>query len=325
MPRGYDRPLYIMPFDHRGSFQTKMFGWESPLSDAQTAEIGSAKRIIYDGFLAALAGGIPKEKGGILVDEQFGASILRDATSRNIITSCPLEKSGQAEFDFEYGEDFASHLETFDPTFAKVLVRYNPDGDRALNERQVARLKRLSDFLAARNRSRFIFELLVPPEKIQLDRLMGDRETYDLELRPRLMVEAIQELQSSGVDPDLWKVEGLARREDCERVVAAARAGGRHNVSCIVLGRGEDDRKVREWLGIAAAVPGFVGFAIGRTVFWDPLVAWRSKRATREQTVAEIERRYRQFVDLFERKKYASQTSVASSSVRPEHRSSMEG
>jgi myo-inositol catabolism protein IolC len=325
MPRGYDRPLYIMPFDHRGSFQTKMFGWESPLSDAQTAEIGSAKRIIYYGFLAALAGGIPKEKGGILVDEQFGASILRDATSRNIITSCPLEKSGQAEFDFEYGEDFASHLETFDLTFAKVLVRYNPDGDRELNERQVARLKRLSDFLAARNRSRFIFELLVPPEKIQLDTLRGDRETYDLELRPRLMVQAIQELQNSGVDPDLWKVEGLARREDCERVVAAARAGGRHNVGCIVLGRGEDDRKVREWLGIAAAVPGFVGFAIGRTVFWDPLVAWRSKRATREQTVAEIERRYRQFVDLFERKKYASQTSVASSSVRPEHRSSMEG
>jgi myo-inositol catabolism protein IolC len=325
MPRGYDRPLYILPFDHRGSFQTKMFGWQSPLSDAQTAEIAGAKRVIYDGFLAALAGGVPREKAGILVDEQFGAAILRDAESKNIVTACPVEKSGQAEFDFEYGEDFTSHLEAFDPTFGKVLVRYNPDGDRALNNRQVARLKRLSDFLVARNRSRFIFELLVPPEKMQLDRLKGNRETYDLELRPRLMVEAIQELQNSGVDPDLWKVEGLARREDYERVVAAARAGGRHNVGCIVLGRGEDDRKVREWLGIAAAVPGFVGFAIGRTVFWDPLVAWRSKRATREQTVAEIERRYRQFVDLFEQKKDASQTSVASSSVRPEHRSSVEG
>jgi myo-inositol catabolism protein IolC len=325
MPRGYDRPLYILPFDHRGSFQTKMFGWESPLSDAQTAEIAGAKRVIYDGFLAALAGGVPREKAGILVDEQFGAAILRDATSGNIVTARPLEKSGQAEFDFEYGEDFPRHIEAFDPTFGKVLVRYNPDGDRALNKRQVARLKRLSDFLAARNRSRFMFELLVPPEKMQLDSLKGNRETYDLELRPRLMVEAIHELQNSGVDPDLWKVEGLARHEDCERVVAAARAGGRHDVGCIVLGRGEDDRKVRAWLGIAAAVPGFVGFAIGRTVFWDPLVAWRSKRATREQTVADIGRRYRQFVDLFEREKDASRTSVASSSVRPEHRSLMEG
>jgi myo-inositol catabolism protein IolC len=182
MPRGYDHPLYILPFDHRGSFQTKMF---SPLSDEQTAEIAGAKRIIYEGFLAALAGGVPKEKAGILVDEQFGAAILRDATSKNILTACPLEKSGQAEFEFEYGDDFASHIEAFDPTFAKVLVRYNPHADRALNKRQAARLKRLSDFLTARGRSRFMFELLVPPEKMQLDGLRGNKETYDLELRPR--------------------------------------------------------------------------------------------------------------------------------------------
>jgi myo-inositol catabolism protein IolC len=310
MPRGYDRPLYIQPFDHRGSFQTGMFGWHSPMSDAQTAEIAGAKQVVYEGFLAALADGVPREKAGILVDEQFGAAILRDAATKGIVTACPAEKSGQAEFDFEYGEDFASHIEAFDPTFCKVLVRYNPDGDRALNKAQAARLKRLSDFLAARGRSRFLFELLVPPEKMQLDRLKGDRKVYDAELRPRLMVGAMQVLQDSGVEPDLWKVEGLDRREDCERIVAAARAGGRHNVGCIVLGRGADSQKVREWLEVAAAVPGFIGFAIGRTVFWDPLVAWRSKQATREQTVDEIARRYRQFAELFERK-HASLSSAA--------------
>jgi len=310
MPRGYDRALYIQPFDHRGSFQTKMFGWESPLNGAQTAEIASAKRVIYDGFLAALADGVPREKAGILVDEQFGAAILRDAASKNIVTACPAEKSGQAEFDFEYGEEFASHIEAFDPIFCKVLVRYNPDGDRRLNERQAARLKRLSDFLAGHGRSRFMFELLVPPEKMQLDRLKGDRKAYDVELRPRLMVEAIQQLQDSGVEPDLWKIEGLARREDCERIVTTTRAGGRHNVGCIVLGRGADNRQVRDWLEIAATVPGYVGFAIGRTVFWDPLLAWQSKQATRDQTVAEIARRYRQFADLFERK-HASLSSAA--------------
>ena len=303
MPRGYDRPLYIQPFDHRGSFQTKMFGWQSPLSDAQTAEIAAAKRVIYDGFLAALAAGVTKEKAGILVDEQFGAAILRDAASNNLVTACPAEKSGQEEFDFEYGEDFASHIEKFDPTFCKVLVRYNPQGDRAMNKEQAERLKRLSEFLAGRGRSRFLFELLVPPEKTQLDRLKGDQKAYDVELRPSLMVEAMQELRDSGVEPDLWKVEGLERREDCENVVAVARAGGRHNVGCIVLGRGADSQKVREWLEVAAAVPGFIGFAIGRTVFWDPLVAWRSKQATRDQTIAEIARRYHQFADLFERKR----------------------
>ncbi len=301
MPRGYDRPLYLQPFDHRGSFQTKMFGWKPPLSEAQTAEIATAKRVIYDGFLAALAAGAPREKAGILVDEQFGAAILRDAAAAGIVTACPAEKSGQEEFDFEYGESFAQHVRAFDPTFCKVLVRYNPEGDRALNQRQAARLRRLSDFLAAENRSRFMFELLVPAEKAQLDRLKGDKKAYDTQLRPRLMVETIRELQSAGVEPDLWKVEGLDRREDCQAIVAAARAGGRSNVGCIVLGRGEDDRKVREWLGIAATVPGFIGFAIGRTDFWDPLVAWRSKKATREQAVAAIAGRYREFVDLFEK------------------------
>ena len=318
MPRGYDRPLYVQPFDHRGSFQTKMFGWQSPLSDAQTAEIAASKRVIYDGFLAALAGGVPKEKAAILVDEQFGAAILRDAAANNIATACP------AEFAFEYGEDFARHIEAFDPTFCKVLVRYNPEGDGALNKRQAARLKRLSDFLSSRGRSRFMFELIVPAEKVQLDRLDGDKRAYDLELRPRLMVEAIRELQDRGVEPDIWKLEGLDRREDCERVVTTARAGMRHAVGCIVLGRGEDDRKVREWLSVAAAVPGYIGFAIGRTVFWDPLVVWRSKQATRDQTVAEIARRYREFVDLFERKD-TNLSAAASPGVQTERRSSMEG
>ena len=181
-----------------------------------------------------------------------------------------------------------------------MLVRYNPEGDRALNQRQAARLKRLSEVLAAENRSRFMFELLVPAEKAPLDKLKGDKKTYNVELRPRLMVEAIRELQDAGVDPDVWKVEGLGRREDCDAIVAAARGGGRDRVGCIVLGRGADHRRVRRWLEVAAQVPGFIGFAVGRTDFWDPLVAWRTRKATREQAVAEIAARYREFVDLFE-------------------------
>jgi 5-dehydro-2-deoxygluconokinase len=300
MPRGYDRPLYILPFDHRGSFQTRLFGWKPPLSEAQTAEIAGAKRVIYDGFKSALSAGVLKDKAGILVDEQFGAAILRDAEAEGVVTASPAERSGQDEFDFEYGEAFARHIEDFDPTFCKVLVRYNPEGDRVLNQSQAARLKRLSDFLAGRKRSRFMFELLVPAERAQLDRLKGDKKRYDLELRPRLMIQAIGELQAAGVDPDLWKIEGLDRREDCQAIVAAARTGGRDQVGCIILGRGEDDRKVREWLGIAAQVPGFIGFAVGRTTFWDPLVAWRNNKMTRDQAVAEIARRYREFVDVFD-------------------------
>jgi 5-dehydro-2-deoxygluconokinase len=300
MPRGYDRALYILPFDHRGSFQKRMFGWDSTLNEGQTAAIAAAKRIIYDGFKSAVGTGVPEEKAGILVDEQFGSTILRDAAAEGIVTACSAEKSGQDEFDFEYGEDFARHIEDFGPSFCKVLVRYNPEGDRALNQRQAARLKRLSDYVGAKSRSRLMFELLVPAEKAQLDKLKGDKRAYDRELRPQLMVGAVQELQAAGVDPDVWKIEGLDLREDCERIVAAARAGGRDRVGCIILGRGEDDAKVREWLATAAGVAGFIGFAVGRTVFWDPVADWRAKKVTREAAVAEIARRYHEFVGVFE-------------------------
>ncbi len=298
---GYNEPLYILPFDHRGSFQTKMFGWTGALSAAQTAEIAATKQVIYDGFKAALQAGVPKQKAGILVDEQFGAAILRDGRANGYATACPGEKSGQEEFDFQYDEDFAKHIETFQPTFCKVLVRYNPEGDRALNQRQAARLKRLSDYLHTSGLSKFMFELLVPAEKSQLDRLKGDKKAYDVELRPRLMVETIREFQDAQVEPDVWKIEGLDRREDCEQIVAVARRGRRDNVGCIILGRGENDQKVREWLTIAATVEGFIGFAVGRTSFWDPLINMRAKKITREDAVAQIAGRYREFVDIFDK------------------------
>ncbi|MGO9434271.1 MAG: 2-deoxy-5-keto-D-gluconate 6-phosphate aldolase domain-containing protein [Terracidiphilus sp.] len=297
---GFDKPLYILPFDHRGSFQKKMFGWDGALNPQQTAEIAAAKRVIYDAFTTALHAGVPKERASILVDEQFGAAILRDASAAGYTTCCPAEKSGQEEFDFEYGEDFAKHVEAFQPTFCKVLVRYNPEGDPELNRRQSARLKRLSNYLHGTSRSRFMCELLVPAEKAQLERFRGDKKAYDLELRPRLMAQTIEQLQDAGVEPDVWKIEGLERREDCEKVVAAARRGGRNRVGCIILGRGEDDRKVREWLTTPSGMPGFIGFAVGRTSFWDPLVDWRGKKITREAAVAEIARRYQEFVEIFE-------------------------
>jgi 5-dehydro-2-deoxygluconokinase len=299
---GFDRPLYILPFDHRGSFQTKMFGWKGALTAEQTGEIAAAKQVIYDGFKVAIQDGVPEKKAGILVDEQFGSAILRDAAAHGYTTACSAEKSGQDEFDFEYGEDFAKHIEAFRPTFSKVLVRYNPEAGRDLNARQSARLKRLSDYLHGKSSSLFMFELLVPAEKSQLDRLNGDKKAYDLKLRPQLMAQAIEELQDAGVEPDVWKIEGLDRREDCERIVATARRGGRDKVGCIILGRGEDDHKVHEWLRAAAAVPGFIGFAVGRTSFWDPLVAFRAGKITREDAVNDIVRRYREFVNTFEGK-----------------------
>jgi 5-dehydro-2-deoxygluconokinase len=300
VPRGYSTPLFVLPFDHRSSFQTGLFGWKGALTAEQTARIAASKRAVYDGLLAAIAAGVPKDKAGILVDEQFGADVLRDARAAGYVICAPVEKSGQEEFDFEYGSSWAEHVDAFAPTFAKVLVRYNPEGDAALNRRQAARLRELSEGLARRP-SRMMFELLVPAEPAQLQRVGADKRRYDLELRPELMRRAIHALQDAGVDPDVWKIEGLDRPEDCASMVEAARRGGRHEVGCIVLGRGENEQHVREWLGTAAAVPGFIGFAVGRTTFWDPLVQLRDGKITRDAAVTEIARRYQEWVTLFEK------------------------
>ena len=299
MITGYRKPLYILPFDHRASYVSGLFGWKEPLKAEQMVTVANSKQVIYAGFRQAIADRVPQDHVGLLVDEEFGSAILRDAGSRGYITAMSVEKSGQEEFEFTYGEDFAQHIEAFQPTFAKVLVRYNPAGDAALNQHQAARLNRLSDYLH-RTQRLFMFELLVPAEPAQLEQVEGDKSAYDLQLRPRLMAQAIQALQDGGVEPDVWKVEGLDRREDAVKVVEVARRGGRDSVGLIVLGRGAERDRVVHWLKTAASVPGFIGFAVGRTSFWQPLVEVEAKRLSREEAATQIAHNFEAWIQIFE-------------------------
>ncbi len=300
MSLGYNRPLYLLPFDHRHSYITGMCHFTPPLDAGQRAAVTGTKRVIYDGFREALRSGVAKDRAGILVDEEFGAEILRDAAQDGYVTALSTETSGSDEFEFEYGAAFAEHIKAIAPTFAKVLVRYNPEGDAALNRRQTARLKQLSDYCRGAGQL-FMFELLVPATAAQLDRVQGQTAAYDLRLRPKLMLATIRTLQDAGVEPDVWKIEGLERQEDCEHVVVVARRDGRDDVGCIVLGRGADEKKVMGWLETAASVPGFIGFAVGRTTFWDPVADYLAQRVTREEAVSRIAQRYREWAAIFER------------------------
>lgn len=277
MSLGYNRPLYLLPFDHRHSYVSGMFHVTPRLTADQHEEIVESKQVIYDGFRRALGHEVPIASAGILVDEEFGTGILRDAARNGYVTALSTEKSGSHEFEFEYGAAFAKHIETFKPTFAKALVRYNPEGDAALNQRQTSRLRRLSDYCRTAGQ-RFMFELLVPATEAQPDRARAEATSYDQLMRPALMLQTIRTLQDAGVEPDIWKIEGLDRREDCERVVTTARRDGRDDVGCIVLGRGADVNRVVGWLETAASVPGFIGFAVGRTTFWDPVADYVAKK-----------------------------------------------
>jgi myo-inositol catabolism protein IolC len=300
MALGYDGKLYILAFDHRGSFQKKMFGIEGDPTQEQTHTIADAKKLIFEGMLEAVRRGAEAGATGVLVDEQFGSDIPELARSNGLKLAMPVEKSGQDEFDFEYGEQFGAHIEKFNPDFAKVLVRLNPAGDREMNERQLGRLKQLADWLHENDR-KFLFELLVPATESQLQQVEGDDDRYDSELRPELMRRAIEVIQAAGVEVDVWKIEGVEDRDDAAMLSEQTRSGpGREDVKCVVLGRGASSEKVDRWLQAAAPVEGFVGFAIGRSIWWDALKGFLDEGLAREQAAAQIADNYLRFTHVYE-------------------------
>src|SRR4051795_6053724 len=300
MALGYDGKLFILAFDHRGSFQKKMFGIEGGPTPDQTETIKDAKHLIFEGMLKATELGAEPGVTGCLVDEQFGGDIPVQAKDSGLLLAMPVEKSGQNEFDFQYGEEFGDHIESYDPDFSKVLVRYNPDGDAGMNERQTARLKQLSDWLHEHDR-KFLFELLVPATDQQLEQAGGDTDRYDAELRPELMRRAIEDIQDFGIEVDIWKIEGVDERSDAEMLARQSRSGeGREHVVCVLLGRGASTEKVDQWLRAAAPVDGFIGFAIGRSIWWDALKAFLGDDLDRERAAEQIASNYLRFIRVYE-------------------------
>ena len=291
--------LYILAFDHRGSFKKAVVGKSGDVSAEETERIREAKSLIFDGMVIAAEGGESSDHLGVLVDEEFGGNVPEMAKKHGLKLAMPVEKSGQDVFDFEYGDAFGDHIERFDPDFSKVLVRYNPDSSEPeTNVLQLQRLKRLADWLHERDR-KFLFELLVPAEPGQLESVGGDTARYDAELRPDLMVRAITEIQDAGVEPDVWKIEGLDAHADCVRVAEQTRAGGRDQVVCVLLGRGADNDKVDHWLYQAAEADGFIGFAIGRSIWSAPLKAYLDGSLDRAAAAAQIAANYTRFIEVW--------------------------
>ncbi len=306
MALGYDGKLYILAFDHRGSFQKKMFGIEGDPTPEQVDTIRDAKHLIYEGMEIAVKRGLDAAAAGVLVDEQFGGEIPQQAKAEGLKLAMPVEKSGQNEFDFQYDDDFGAHIEQFDPDFSKVLVRYNPeDPDTEMNQRQLGRLKVLADWLHQHDR-RFLFELLVPATETQLESVGGDTDRYDAELRPELMRRSIEDAQSFDIEVDVWKIEGVDEQSDAAMLAEQARSGpGREGVTCVLLGRGASTEKVEEWLRAASGVEGFIGFAIGRSIWWDALKGFLDKSLDREAAATQVADNYLHFVDVYEKQKVA--------------------
>lgn len=280
--------LAILAFDHRSFFQKNL------TKDEDT--IREYKRVIYDGLVLATQQGIPIEDAAMLVDEEYGMELYVDAFMRGLRGILTTEKSGQEEYQFQYGDEFGDHIEKIHPAYAKALVRYRSDGDQELNQRQLSRLRELSDW-CREHKIGFLIEPLVSPTDDEKTRY--GQERFDRTMRPRLTVEMIRQYHVAGVEPDIWKIEGMEERSDYELVSQTARAEGRAHVGVVVLGRAEEVEHVERWLVAGKNVDGVCGFAIGRTIFWEALEALHSGKITRDEAVEQISKRYAYFYNVF--------------------------
>lgn len=275
---GYNKPLFILPFDHRSSF-IKTFGQD-------IENIKNLKQLIYASFRNAVSKTIPKETAAILVDEQFGDAILKDALKQSFTVLLTVEKSGQEEFEFQYGDYFTSHIEKYKPTFAKALVHYDPDDDLEKNKRQRRKLKILSDW-CHEHEYRFLLEVIMPKPQNE----------------PSLLLETIEQLQGERIEPDVWKIEGMEKTDDYKRVVMKVQREGRNDVNIVILGRGDNKEMVEKWIRAGAVVDGIIGFAIGRTIFNEPLIAYNNKKINRETAISQISNNFQYFYRIFNQAK----------------------
>jgi myo-inositol catabolism protein IolC len=289
--------IHMLAFDHRADFE-RLFGIEGRRpTHEEIRRLRWAKTVIFEGFRVAVEDGAGAESGAVLIDPAYGDDVARLATETGTTLALSVERPGTGEFDFEFGDGFADHLERHSATCVKAMFLHHPDGDPESGRRQIRRLRRLSDWLHAHGRE-FLLELIVTPRPHDLDAVGGDVDRFRTEIRPHLVMRSIGELQAAGVEPHVWKLQGMTSRNTCAAVVDEVRRDGRSATRCVVLGAGASDDEVESWLATVRDVPGFAGFAIGRSIFAGPIRQLASGRIERDAAVNAIAGRYRRFVDV---------------------------
>jgi myo-inositol catabolism protein IolC len=290
------QPLFFLAMDHRDSFGRTLFGVTGEPTGEQLASMRSAKSVIFAAAERLVGTDIGGGQLGVLVDEQLGADVARRARAAGFVLAMPAEVSGSDRLRFEYGDDFGEHIEAFDPDWVKVLVRFNPADPPALQQDQLATLRRLHDWVTS-HRRHWLLELLVPPTREQLA-AHEDQALFDEQERPGLTVQVIKTMTDAGVRPRIWKLEGYETTAGARLVLDAVLAAD-PAASCIVLGRNAPQRQVDHWLDVAAPLQGYVGFAIGRSIWDEPLADLLAGRSGQDATEESISERYAHFIDRY--------------------------
>jgi myo-inositol catabolism protein IolC len=295
----HDDPLFILAMDHRESFGKSLFKVKDDHPEPnQVAAMQAAKQLIFEGLLAALPS-VTSGRAGVLVDERYGQEVIDAARSggQPLVLAVPVEASGHDWFTLEWGDQWLEHVRAIQPDYAKVLIRDNPDFDAARRKEQFAELAQVCSGLREAGVP-LLYELLVPATAAQLEQAGHDTRAYDRDIRPDLVARVIADNQAHGVEPALWKVEGLETVAAAQQVAEQAKAGDR-TADLIVLGRDAPAERLDHWLEVASEVEAFVGFAIGRSI-WEYVVskyqASAHDLAARAEARTKVAERYLGFI-----------------------------
>jgi myo-inositol catabolism protein IolC len=292
------RNLFFLAFDHREAFSQHLLHLPARPSPTELDQVRLLKSIIFDAACQA-AQTLPIRELGILCDEQCGAELARSGREYGFAVAMPAERSGRSVFEFEYGADYRVHIENFEPDYTKVLIRHNVEGDAQGNEVQLERLAELSDWLRSTGR-RFLLELVVPPTEEQLQRVAGDVRHFDETIRPAQVMQAIAAIQARGIWVDIWKIEGVSDESVAREITALTRPTPEFkDVTTLVLGRAAPRDEVDAWLRNAARVDGFSGFAIGRSIWWQPLRSFLDRALTAAEASTAIANEFMRFVRVY--------------------------
>lgn len=298
---GYKKNLFVLPFDHKSSF-AELFGFTNPeLSPEEKEAIVNAKEIIYTAFKNTIGQEIPKDQAAISVDEEYGDKIIRDAISQKYNVFLATEKDRQKEFSFEYEDDFAKHIEKYKSVSVKVLTRYNPNDDPLSKMRQQQKLQILSNYCHEKS-IKFLLEIVVSPTSSQIDDSNEDNSYYNTQVRPNLTVEAMEELQGADIEPDVWAIEGMENEDSYKIVSLQARKEERNSVGIVILGRSKNEQQIEKMIRPGSKIKGIIGFAIGGTVFWGPLVDYKNGKIEKEKAIELIGNNFLNFYHIFTNK-----------------------
>jgi myo-inositol catabolism protein IolC len=293
-------PMYMLAFDHRKVLRDLY-------PSAQTADLQLAKVVVLDTLDALSDLVIDAFPLSFLVDEEYGAEAARLARERGHYVAMPIEASRTKALELQFPDDYQSRFEKLNPHCVKALVFHNPADDAARKAQQLGLLLDIGVFAQEQERD-YLLEVLINPSPEQLAECGGDHNIFREKLFPQLLIHSIAEMQDFGIDPHIWKIEGLETLEDTKAVAAQAVSGGRDDVRCVVLGSGESPAKVASWLKNASAVPQFSGFAIGRTVWHQPLVDLFSGEISRAEAVTQMALTFTNLIKGFNRESVTATT-----------------